>query len=139
MGTRGRKAQQPLNVVSIPRAGPPAELTKEQAEVWEQVVGSLPADWFTKGTYPLLVEYCRHVISARRVQQLIERAEQGDTDDDGDRYLDVEEYDRLLKMAERESRIIASLAVKMRVSQSTQYDEKKKRGGAKKPPWDTGS
>jgi hypothetical protein len=139
MGTRGRNAQQPLNVVSIARSKPPAELTGEQAEVWNQVVNSLPADWFTKGTYPLLVEYCRHVVSSRRVQQLIQAAEQGEPDDEsGELYFDVEGYDRLLKMAERESRIIASLAVKMRVSQSTYYDERKKRPGASKPPWESG-
>jgi hypothetical protein len=42
------------------------------------------------------------------------------------------------KMAERESRIIASLATKMRISQQTTYDKRRKNGPAGPAPWDFG-
>jgi hypothetical protein len=52
--------------------------------------------------------------------------------------IDVEEYDRLLKMQEREGRAISSLATRMRISQqSTKRQEttSKPRMGPK--PWES--
>lgn len=78
----------------------------------------------------MLAQYCRHVVRARRIEQLISAAEREED-------FDVNEYDRLGKMAERESRMIASLSVKMRISQSTAYDKSKKRGSVGKKPWES--
>lgn len=137
MKTRGRDSAAALEVVPFARAldrverpRPPAELNPEQAEEWTAVVGRMPADWFPRETHPLLVDYCRHVVMARRIAQLIEQAESGET-------LDVVEYDRLGKMAERESRVIASLATKMRITQQTTYDKSKKKPVLlSRNPWD---
>src|SRR5690606_27209690 len=109
MGTRGRKSAAELTIISggvvetVRRPEPPAELSEEQADEWRAVVSRMPADWFPRETHGLLADYCRHVVMARRIAQLIEQAVAGET-------LDVVEYDRLGKMAERESRVIASLA-----------------------------
>lgn len=70
----------------------------------------MPADWFPRETHGMLTQYCRHVVAARRVAQLISKAEKSKT-------LDLEEYDRLLKMQEREGRAISSLSTRMRISQ----------------------
>lgn len=135
MGTRGRQSAASLSVISgsgvetIRRPDPPDELTDEQAEEWHAVVNRLPADWFPRETLPLLSQYCRHVVSSRRVAQLIERAEAADE-------FDVDTYDKLLKMQEREGRAMSSLATRMRITQQTTYDKSKKKPLQGKKPWE---
>jgi len=89
----------------------------------------MPADWFGAETYPLLVQYCRHVVSSDRVAQLIAAAEAGDQ-------FDVREYDQLLKMQEREGRAMSALATRMRLTQQTTYDKSKRKPSAAKRPWE---
>lgn len=138
MGTRGRISAAALSVitpegvVALRRPEPPEELTEEQAEEWRAIVNRLPADWFPRETHPLLAAYCRHVIAARRVAQLIKHNEGGEN-------FSIADYDRLLKCQERESRAVASLSVKMRISQSTTYDKSKKKPATNHRPWDAGN
>src|SRR5262245_44689929 len=94
------------------RPDAPYDLTTEQAAEWWSVVDRLPSDWFPRETHGLLSQYCRHVVVARRVAQLVGAAEKA-------KKLNVEYYDRLLRMQERESRAIAMLATKMRLSQQS--------------------
>lgn len=134
MGIRGRQSAASLTVVAqgvevIPRANPPDELTDEQAHEWRSVVNRLPAEWFPRETHGMLAQYCRHVVAARRVAQLISAAEAEES-------LDIENYDRLLKMQEREGRALSSLATRMRISQQTTYDPKKKKPTSAKRPWE---
>ena len=136
MGKRGRTSGAELSVISgngvetVRRPDPPSELTDEQAGEWLSVTSRLPADWFPRETHGLLAQYCRHVIAARRVSQLIQNAENTGQE------FDVEDYDRLLKMQEREGRAMSSLATRMRITQQTQYDKTKKRGSQVKRPWE---
>lgn len=101
-----------------PRA--PHDLTDEETEFWAAIVESLPADWFTASTLPLLTQYCRHSVQARRIAELVERAA-------GQPDFELADYDRLLKMQQRESAALASLATKMRISQQSTYDKSKKK------------
>jgi chaperone required for assembly of F1-ATPase len=94
----------------VSRPDAPYDLTDEQAQEWWAVTQRLPADWFPRETHGLLAQYCRHVVAARRVAQLITTTEQS-------RKLDIREYDRLLQMQEREGRAMSSLATRMRISQ----------------------
>lgn len=103
-------------------------LNDEQKAEWIAVVNRLPAEWFPRETLPMLESYCRHVVAARRVAQLVADAEAGDT-------LDIDTYDKLLKMQEREGRAISSLATRMRMSQQSTYDPKRKKPVATKKPW----
>lgn len=128
MGIRGRKSADALSVVPassvvsiVRRPEPPDELTPEEAEEWRAVVNSLAADWFRRETHALLVLYCRHVVNARCVAQLIQTIKSKDP-------VDIDGYDRLLKMQERESRALSSLATRMRTSQHSNYAKDKKRG-----------
>lgn len=50
---------------------------------------------------------------------------------------DIEEYDRLLKMQEREGRAMSSLATRMRITQQTTYDKSKKKPVTGKKPWES--
>jgi hypothetical protein len=68
MAQRGRKSAASLSIVSVlgnERPAPPEDLTDEEAKEWRAIVGRMPADWFTRENFPLLVEYCRHVVRAR--------------------------------------------------------------------------
>lgn len=135
MGTRGPRSSASLSVISssgvevVERLRPPPELNEEQAFEWMAVVNRLPADWFGRETQGLLAQYCRHVVAARRVASLIAQAE-------ADEECSIKDYDRLLKMQEREGRAISSLATKMRISQQSTYDKSKKKPGQARKPWE---
>jgi hypothetical protein len=136
MGARGRKSAASGELVAVSavqvmaRPDAPYDLTDEQADEWRSVVDRLPADWFPRETWPILTQYCRHVVTARRVAQLID-AEMKSPE------FDVGRYSDLLKMAQRESQVIASLATKMRLSQQATYDKSKKKPTAAKRPWES--
>ena len=119
MAKRGRKSAAALTVVPSPdpavierveRPRPPARLNEAEREIWVGVVNSLPADWFDGATGSVLEQYCAHVVQARRIGDLIEQAAE-DSD------LRIGDYDRLLRMRERETRAMVSLATKMRITQ----------------------
>lgn len=136
MGTRGRTSAAELSVISgngvetVRRPDPPSELTDEQAEEWQAVVMRLPADWFPRETHSMLAQYCRHVVSARRCAQLVAQIE-------GAEQLDMDAYDKALKMQEREGRAISSLATRMRISQqATVRQEKARKPGMVAKPWE---
>lgn len=136
MKTRGRDSAAALSVVqgggsvvtAIRRPAPPSDLTDEQACEWRAVVDRLPAEWFPRETHGMLAQYCRHVIAARRIAQLIGQHEVA-----GD--FTIEDYDRLLKMQEREGRALSSLATRMRISQHATYDKKRKKPIEGARPW----
>jgi len=135
MSQRGRPSAAALELASsarivslVERQPPPPDLSEEEAKVWVAIVNCEPADKFSPSTAPLLAEYCRHVIHARRIAALLEQAVQ-------DPELSIKDYDRLLKMQDRESRAISSLATKMRISQqaTTNHRGNRKASGRRKP------
>ena len=139
MGARGKKSSASLGVVksgqitAIGRAKPPAGLTPEQSTEWLAIVDRMPAEWFPRETHSMLEQYCRHVVSARRVGELIESLVNGDMES-GDW---VGDYNRLLIMQEREGRAMSSLATRMRLSQQSKYSKHKGKGGPlNKKPWE---
>ena len=137
MKTRGRDsaASQEIAaiapVTSLQRPDAPYDLTDEQSAEWWAVVNRMPADWFPRETHGLLTQYCRHVVSARRVAQLITKCEKA-------KPFNVDEYGKLLAMQEREGRALSSLATRMRISQQGSYDAKKTKGNSsiESQPWE---
>ena len=133
---RGRVSAAALEIVPkvfdrVERLRPPAELTDEETEVWAGVVNTQPADWLSPGAAPLLAQYCRHVVQAKRVAALIEQATSAPD-------LGVKDYERLLRMQQRESVIVALLATKMRLSQqSTTNHRGNKRPTVTRKPWES--
>lgn len=132
MGTRGRQSAAELTVIAssgiipVSRPRPPEYLTDEQAEEWRAIVNVMPADRFGPETVPLLAGYCRHAVASRHIGQLISTCEAAEE-------LDLAEYDRLLKMQERESRCLASLAVRLGLAITTTHERKK--ANSLKKPW----
>lgn len=136
MGTRGRVSTAALTVVgaseidAVERPQAPAELTPEQKAEWYAIVNRMPADWFPRETHSMLAQYCRHIVRARRLGQLLDKAESAED-------FDVKEYRDLLRSEEEQSRAISSLATKMRISQQTTYDKSRKKGsGGVRKPWE---
>ena len=135
MGTRGRQstASKALDIVkpleTVVRPDAPYDLTDEQTDEWRAITNRLPADWFPRETHSLLTQYCRHVVAARRLSQLIDQEEKKAG-------FDVSAYDQLLKMQEREGRAMSSLATRMRITQQATYDPKRKKGKSVSRPWE---
>ena len=124
-------ATMPAPLERVARQKPPHDLTDEEVEVWSAVVDTEPADWFSPSTVPLLAQYCRHVVAAKRIAELIERAT-------SDKDLAVSDYARLLKMQREESKVIASMATKMRISQQgTTNHRGNKVSKAARKPWES--
>lgn len=135
MAKRGRVSAASLEVATVSaeivaRPDAPYDLTDEQTQEWWAVVNRMPADWFPRETHGMLSQYCRHVVAARRVAQLVGKAEKAKT-------LDLDEYDQLLKMQEREGRAISSLATRMRISQqATVRAEQARKPAQVERPWE---
>lgn len=129
MKSRGRTPSAVLELVAqagidavghIERPAAPSELSDEQAAEWRIVVNRLPADWFPAETHAVLAQYCRHVVAARRIGQLIAQFEAGED-------FNVREYETLLKMQDREGRAMSLLATRMRMTQQSTYDKSRKK------------
>lgn len=139
MAERGRKSAASLSVIagSIDgRPSPPADLNKAQSEVWERTVANEAADVFkTAALQQLLKEYCRHVVSAKKLAAMIEATEQMPQMSPDD----LADYDRLLKMRDRETKAIADKATKLRLTNQARYTPQAAATAAKKgterKPW----
>lgn len=136
MGTRGRKSTAELavigstGVVTVNRPAPPGELSDEQAAEWRAVVNVHSADRFPREQHAMLSAHCRHTVALRRIGQLIAAAEKAEE-------FDLDGYDKLLKMQERESRCLASLAVRLGFAYSTAYEKRPEKGKQSGPkPWE---
>ena len=118
---RGRISSAELSTVVIDAgrrmpSSPPPELTDAQATVWRDVVGSLPDDWFTRAAHPILIAFCRHVCRARLLEMQIAQFEPEWTRVDGG----LERLDRLLAVAERETRAMTACARALRLTPQAQ-------------------
>ena len=134
MAKRGRKVAvlppvDPAEIESIARPEPPECLDVSARDVWLGVVENLSADWFEPVMFPVLEQYCRHVVEARRLNALIVQAVEND--------LDLEDYAQLLRMRGNETRVMLSLATKMRITAQARIS---KRGNKVVPggkPWES--
>ena len=134
MSKRGRKSGASLEVVrsitTVVRPDPYPGLTTDQQNEWVDIVNRMPADWFPRESHALLAQYCRHVISANRVSDLIEGLIKGETESDHW----ISDYDCLLRMQEREGRAMSSLATRMRMTQHSLTSKDKSKGSMKQKP-----
>ena len=63
-------------------------LRDEESEVWKAIAESLPGDWISPGSAPVLAAFCRATVSARRLGMLINQ-EEASPDYDVKRHLDL--------------------------------------------------
>jgi hypothetical protein len=67
-GRGGRKSAASLAVVNVlgnERPAPPDDLTEIEAVEWREIAARMPPDWFTRENFPLLCEYCWHIVRAQ--------------------------------------------------------------------------
>ena len=119
MAQRGRKSAASMAVVaqvasvsSEARLTAPLHMSDAERGVWLEVVNDQPADAFSPTHAPLLELYCRHVTQARVIADMLLNFDQTWANDDEG----LKRYDRLLAMAERESRAASSLATRLRIT-----------------------
>jgi hypothetical protein len=139
MGTRGRTSGAALSVVAGTaidgRPKPPSDLSEFQADAWERVVGSESGDFFrTAASQQLLKEYCRHVESAHRVSGMISLLEKPGA------AIDLDEYEKLLRMRDRETKALADKATKLRLTNQSRYTPQAagtaaKKAATERKPW----
>jgi hypothetical protein len=119
MAKRGRKSASELSVVRIALEGcrpkPPSDLSAQQAQIWREIVESVPGGWISPAQEPLLAAYCRHVSSADRLSAMIDKSEP-----DLKVAVELQRFGKLLSMRERETRALSSLATRMRLTQQSQ-------------------
>src|SRR5574337_89588 len=95
----------------------PLHVSEAERAVWLQVVNDLPADTFTPTHEPLLELYCRHVVNARILaDETANFQREWLADPEG-----LKRYDRLLAMAERESRAASAIATRLRITRQSVY------------------
>ena len=105
--------QSPVDVVQRPDA--PYDLDDDEAAEWRAQVAAMPADHFPRNSFPLLAQLCRHVVTTRRLAQLLQdvmQPKKGET-------FSVKAYADLLKMQRAESEAIVSLSRSMRLTQQS--------------------
>jgi len=132
MAKRGRHGAAELTVIGpggiepIRRPKAPACLTDDAAAEWTAIVDRMPPDWFPRETHPMLIQLCRAITRAHRIDTMLSRGN-----------LDLESFQSLLKTEQTLSALIANLSTKMRISQQSHYDNRRRRDfSPKKMPWD---
>lgn len=135
MGSRGRRSAAAAGLTlitgngieSAKRPPPPPSLSKEAAEEWKAIVSRLPPEWFPRETHPLLVQLCRLIVRSHQIAKLLETAKK----------LSPEQYMALLRSEQALSKSIATLSTKMRISQQSTYDKRKRKDHVPKAqPWE---
>ena len=91
---------------------PAIHLSNSERNVWLEIVNDQPAGAFTETHTHLLEMYCRHVVQSRILAEEVAAYDRTWlADDDG-----LARFDKLLKMAERETRAASSFATRLRIT-----------------------
>jgi hypothetical protein len=106
-----------------PRLQPPEAMPEAQCEVWRLTVNHLPAEWFSAEQSPVLTAYCRHVVRAAQLESALTGL---------DPIEDLDQFERLTRLAGLESAKIAMHARSMRLTQQSRLKAETAhgRGGA---------
>ncbi|MGV8892347.1 MAG: hypothetical protein ACOH2K_05295 [Burkholderiaceae bacterium] len=131
--TRGRKSAASLQTIALAslRKPPstPAGISQAAAELWQGITASLPVDFFRPGDLPLLQAYCVAHDRKERIDAAILS--------DGLLFDGVPHPG--LRISRDEAGLMASLAVKLRLCQSSRTRAESaslKTAHAGKRPWD---
>ena len=96
----------------------PAHLSTQAQNEWHKVVNAMPPDWFTPETESTFERYCECVAEAAELQSMIEMIRPSILDDDKS----LKTYRQLLRDKGEQTRLLASLATKMRLLQQSTYN-----------------
>lgn len=106
----------------LPRPDAPYELDDEESVVWRDVVESMPADHFIPANYHLLTQLCRHIVEARRIEQLVKdyRSRKNRTD------FNYKTYAELQKVLLSQTQMIQRLSCSMRLTQQANFRQNRR-------------
>ena len=94
------------------RLQPPDDLTAVQRDLWLACTAERPADWFTPATAPLLLEYVRAQSMCEELESKIRMALSSDQ---------MGDLKTLLILRDRESKRVAMVGTKLRLTQQSRY------------------
>ena len=122
-----------LSVDFVPeKPAPLPDMTREQRDEWIAIVDRMDEDWFPRESHQLLAQYCRHACEARRISGIIT----AHTLDPAVTETWLKQYDRLLKIQEREGRAMSSLATRLRITQQSTIDKRRDKPLEPDAPWE---
>jgi hypothetical protein len=121
-----------LQPVKVPPA--PASLTPKQAELWKTFITSKPSDWFDPGSLPLVAALCKHTTSFDDIDALMQGLDLSDDEQ-------LKRYSQLELLRDRESKAMANLSAKLRLTIQSRYTPMSARTAAMRgsrytPPWE---
>lgn len=87
---------------------PPKRLNEVQAEMWREIVRSKPASWFGPDSAPLLEQYVKGIYHLRLFTQRLDNPPH-----------DILDLSRLQSMVDKQTKLVMSLATKMRLTQQS--------------------
>jgi len=133
-----RKSTASLSVVQVgarARLLAPDDLTADQAALWQSVVESKPVEWFGEDSAPLLKEYVRAACMADWLEGKVR---------DSMKAADGNVLKAFMQMRDMESKRVASMATKLRLTQQSRYTPKAANTADKKvtdggKPWQFGA
>jgi phage terminase small subunit len=119
----GKKSSAALESVKPPatnaRPTPPETLTEREAEIWREIVLSLPADWFRPSDFPLLAAYCQAAAQNEQAANELKTSKLVLTKGG------VLYRNPLIAIQHAAALRMGALASKMRLCQSARYDKNK--------------
>jgi len=103
-----------IAAISIPqRAQAPDDISEYAQKIWRDVVSTKPPEWFESDSFPLLRNYC---IAADEANRCYQKMAEIHCLSDG--------YKEAHDLWAKSTKIIAELAVKMRLTQQSRYTPK---------------
>jgi hypothetical protein len=110
------------------RPSPPAQLDTHERRIWSAITASVPAEWFTAESLPMLKELCRHIRNAddltadravaRAAVDEIRKQPQPDSEELA---AATQEYRAILRAHGYQSERIGNLATKLRLTPQARY------------------
>lgn len=136
-----RKSADHLSVVTHLPGAPleaPSRLDEEGRQLWREIVATKPFDWFQADAAPLLEAYCHAVVAHRRVSACAQKF----TTEDLEASKGLARFENMLRIQDRQSRLMATLATKLRLTMQARYGHRSantaaNRVGTGPRPWDT--
>jgi phage terminase small subunit len=143
MKQRGRKSAESLTVVPFVDVArqkpiePPAHLTAEQKQIWQDTVGGMKPGQFPAAVHPLLEVYCTCISRTRFIERQLREV---------DPKTDFKRYRALTSMQCRESALLCSLSTRLRLLKPSSSRQDRHESSLSKPwelhkskPWEDDS
>ena len=105
----------PVEVVQYPDA--PYDLNDLEADQWRAIVRSMQPNHFTAGNFPILAQYCRHIVASNKIAQMTHACENA-------KEFNRREYFVLRQMQATESSQITKLGRALRLTQMSTTDRR---------------